>query len=188
MRPVLYFDLGSPYTYLALERAAQVLGGAPELEPILLGAFFSRRGYGSWAHGPEHAQRRADIEQRARRAGLPAMTWPVAWPTNGLAAMRAATWAKLEHRAEPFARAVARAQFARGADIADLELLAQCAAEAGLDPLAMPAAIASEPIKLALRAATEMAWQAGVRGVPSVRIGTRIFFGDDQLEIAAGSQ
>jgi 2-hydroxychromene-2-carboxylate isomerase len=30
------------------------------------------------------------------------------------------------------------------------------------------------------------AWELGVRGVPTVRVGTRLFYGDDQLEAAAG--
>lgn len=32
---VLYFDLASPYSYLAVMRAEEVLGGEPELQPVL---------------------------------------------------------------------------------------------------------------------------------------------------------
>jgi 2-hydroxychromene-2-carboxylate isomerase len=94
--PVLYFDLGSPYAYLAVARAAGVLGCEPELEPVLLGAIFRMRGWGSWSDGPERETRIADIEERARRCGLPPLQWPAGWPGDGLAAMRAATWAKRE--------------------------------------------------------------------------------------------
>jgi 2-hydroxychromene-2-carboxylate isomerase len=187
MVPTLYFDLGSPYAYLAVERAGTVLGAEPVLEPILLGAIFRLRGSGSWAQGPEREPRVADIEARAASYGLPALRWPEAWPANGLSAMRAATWAKQEGRLAPFTRAVFRRQFVDGADIADIGLLRDCARAAGLDPDRMVEAITSEPVKLALRAATDAAWAAGVRGIPTLRIGDQLFYGDDRLEAAAGS-
>jgi 2-hydroxychromene-2-carboxylate isomerase len=183
--PVLYFDLGSPYAYLALERAEAVLGRAPELEPVLLGAIFKWRGHGSWAHTPAREARVAELEQRARRSDLPALVWPAQWPADGLAAMRAAVWARREGRLDQFARTVFRRQFADGADIADLEVLSECAARAGLDPEAMPTAVAGQAIKDALREGTRRAWDAGVRGVPSVRIADVIYYGDDRLEQAA---
>jgi 2-hydroxychromene-2-carboxylate isomerase len=49
VHPILYFDLGSPYAYLAMQRAPSILRLAPETEPVLLGAIFARRGFGSWA-------------------------------------------------------------------------------------------------------------------------------------------
>lgn len=64
-------------------------------------------------------------------------------------------------------------------------MLASCAAEAGLDAEALPGAVSSAEVKLALREGTDRAWEAGVRGVPSLRIGTRVFWGDDRLEQAA---
>ena len=45
----LYYDLASPYAYLAVSRAAEVLGAAPRLQPVLVGAIFGWRGRGSWA-------------------------------------------------------------------------------------------------------------------------------------------
>jgi 2-hydroxychromene-2-carboxylate isomerase len=181
----LYFDLGSPYAYLVLERAEVVLGRAPALEPVLLGAIFRWRGRGSWAHTDQRAPGITEVERRARRYGLPPLVWPELWPTDGLAAMRAATWAAQQGRAGPFARAVFRRQFAQGADIADPGVLTECAADAGLDGAAMQAATRDSEVKDQLRLATERAWEAGVRGVPSLLVGGEMFYGDDQLEPAA---
>lgn len=185
--PVLYFDLGSPYAYLALERARATLGLQPELEPVLLGALFAQRGFGSWAATGAREQRIAEIELRARRYGLPAIVWPPAWPADGLAAMRCATWAKWEGAAERFAHAVFAREFAAGANISDAALLAACAKESGLDPERMLREIDTPTVKQLLRHATEQAWQAGVRGIPSLRVGACVFYGDDQLELAAGA-
>lgn len=184
-RPALYIDLGSPYAYLAVERAPAVLGVAPELVPVLLGAIFRRRGWGSWAATGERAPRIADLEARAARHGLPPFAWPAGWPANGLAAMRAATWARREGALDAFARAAFRRQFVAGADVADLAVLERAASDAGLDPGAMRAAIATQEIKDALRAETDAAWEAGVRGIPTLRVGDELLYGDDRLEDAA---
>ena len=47
-RPVFFYDLGSPYAYLAAERVnalfAETCGEPPEWQPILLGGLFKRSG------------------------------------------------------------------------------------------------------------------------------------------------
>jgi 2-hydroxychromene-2-carboxylate isomerase len=183
-RSVLYFDLASPYAYLAVARAADMLPEPPELRPILLGAIFAMRGYGSWAETASRATQMAEIEARARRYGLPPLRWPVRWPANSLAAMRAATWAEERDRVEPFARAAYHAAFARGEDLADLPVLQACAEAAGLD--ADIGEIVQRPeIKAKLRDATSAAWEAGVRGAPTLIVDGAVFYGDDQLELAA---
>jgi 2-hydroxychromene-2-carboxylate isomerase len=184
-RPVLYFDLASPYAYLAVERAGSVLAESPILEPVLVGAIFKWRGSGSWAHTPARDMRREEIEARAARYGLPPMVWPTSWPANALSAMRAATWAKELGRVASFAEAAYRAEFARGQDLADLAVLAACATEAGLDGDQLVAAIQRPDIKEGLRRATSAAWEAGVRGVPTLIVGGVVYYGDDQLDLAA---
>jgi 2-hydroxychromene-2-carboxylate isomerase len=185
--PVLYFDLGSPYAYLAMQRAPLVLRREPQMEPVLLGAIFARRGFGSWAQTPARNGRIAEIEARAERYGLASLRWPPSWPANGLTAMRCATWAKQQGAPDAFARAVFRREFERGEDIADLPVLLECAREAGLDADAMARELELAPVKEALREATQAAWEAGVRGVPSLKVGESIFYGDDQLELAAAA-
>jgi 2-hydroxychromene-2-carboxylate isomerase len=99
--------------------------------------------------------------------------------------MRAMTWAKQQGRARPFALRVFRRQFTEGADITDPSVLGGCASAVGLDPHGLMAATRDQAVKDELKRATELAWAEGVRGVPSMRIGSDVFFGDDQLEAAA---
>ena len=183
--PALYFDLGSPYAYLATERAERVLGVAPELRPVLLGAIFVARGHGSWSQPPERAARIGEVERRAAAYGLPPVRWPPGWPPNTLSAMRAAVWAAREGRGDAFARTAFRRAFARAEDLADVAVLADVAAEAGLDPAALAAAIADPAVKGDLRARTDAALALGVRGVPTLAVGDRLLYGDDRLEEAA---
>lgn len=77
-RPRFYFDLGSPYAYLAAERVDELLPEPPQWQPVLLGGLFKRTGRSSWALG-DHRRRQAgmaEIERRAAGYGLPAIRWP----------------------------------------------------------------------------------------------------------------
>lgn len=183
----LYFDLASPYAYLAVERAPAVLGVEPTYEPILLGAIFRERGHGSWAHTPERDANVAEIERRAREYGLPPIAWPPDWPANSLSAMRAAIWASRAGRTRDFALAALRRAFVDGRDLADVGVLVDAAAQAGLPADDLPEAIADPAMKQALKDATARAWDAGVTGVPTVRVAGAIFYGDDRLEAAAAA-
>lgn len=181
----LYFDLASPYAYLAVERAATVLGAEPELEPVLLGAIFGLRGHGSWALTDARAEGMAEVERRADAYGL-ALTWPADWPMNSLAAMRAALWAQEQGAVAPFAHAAYQRHFGAGEDISSPEVLADIADAVGLAGHALPDAIQSPAIKERLKTVTAAAWDAGVRGIPTlIADDGRVLFGDDQLEQGA---
>ena len=183
MASVLYYDLASPYAYLAVARAAEVLGEEPRLQPVLVGAIFGWRGRGSWALTEQRDAGEREIEQRAARYGLPKMVWPNGWPLNSLAPMRAAVHAERQRAGEAFARAAFEREFAHGEDISDVALLDEIARSVGID--GTREAIADPEIKQALREATEQAWERGVQGVPTLETGSRLYFGDDRLEEAA---
>ena len=85
-----YFDLGSPYAWLAAERIHQVLPVNPVWQPILLGGIWQQTGGRSWATTERRDEGMREIEQRAERYGLLKVKWPDPWPNNGLHVMRAA--------------------------------------------------------------------------------------------------
>jgi 2-hydroxychromene-2-carboxylate isomerase len=178
----LYFDLGSPYAHLAVARAERVLGKPPILRPVLLGAIFQARGFGSWAESDQRRQRVAELEARAVRYGVPPFVWPPGWPLNGLAAMRACVWAEELGAIERFVDAVFAHEFGRGEDTSGVPALAAIAAGVGLPGEELEATIGSEPIKRRLRELTDAAWKRGVRGIPTVAVDGILIYGDDQLE------
>jgi 2-hydroxychromene-2-carboxylate isomerase len=172
-----FFDLGSPYAYLAAERLERSHADVT-WRPVLLGAIFAARGHGSWSQTAARDERVAEIEARAERYGLPPLAWPPGWPPNTLAAMRAATWT-----ASPaFALACFRRAFAGGEDLGDLAVLEAAAAECGLEGLRD--AVADPRVKQRLKDATDEAWATGVTGVPAFRVGAEVFYGDDRLDEA----
>jgi len=184
-QPILYYDLGSPYAYLAAERVADVLGAVPNFEPVLVGGIFVERGHGSWSQTAERAERIAEIEARAERYGLPRMAWPTGWPNNTLKAMRAATWATGSGEGQSFALTAFRRAFREGADLSREGQLIDIAESLGRTEGEILAAIEAPAIKDRLREATARAWACGVAGVPCLEVRGEIFYGDDQLEAAA---
>jgi 2-hydroxychromene-2-carboxylate isomerase len=188
VRAVLYIDPQSPYAYLAEARAASVLGEEPELQPIALGAIFVRRGWGSWAHTDTRGENIEAIERRSAAAGLPPLRWPDDWPAQTLAPARAAAWAHQQGALRTWLRAYWRLVFAEGRPAGELDTLRAAAAEAGIDAAALEAAIADQALKDTLRAWTDQAWSDGVRGIPTLRVGDVLYYGDDRLEEAAAAR
>jgi 2-hydroxychromene-2-carboxylate isomerase len=184
-QPTFYFDLTSPYAWLAAERIHQVLPVAPVWQPILLGGIWQQSGGGSWAATERRDAGMREIEQRAARYGLLPVKWPEGWPGNSLKVMRAAIFAQQAGRTVAFALAAFRQAFAGGKDLSDVDNVLIAAAACELHPNAVLKGIEMQSTKDRLRAVTQEAYDRGVRGVPSVVVGNQVFWGDDRLEEAA---
>jgi 2-hydroxychromene-2-carboxylate isomerase len=182
-----YFDLGSPFAYLAAERLSDALPGAVRWQPLSLGALFKLNGRSSWAVG--EAKRRqegmAEVERRAALYGLPQVRWPDPWPGNYLMAMRAVTFAYRVERGHEFTMQAFRDAFAEGVDLSIPTHVLGAAESVGLDPREVERACQDPEIKLALREATDAAHAWGVFGVPTIAAGDELFWGEDRLDEAA---
>jgi 2-hydroxychromene-2-carboxylate isomerase len=185
-RASFYFDLGSPYAYLAAERVSGLFTEAeleqPEWVPVLLGGLFHRFDRGSWSQTPGRAEGMAEVERRALAYGLPPIQWPDPWPGNMLTAMRVATFAKQTGRTVSFSLAAFRQAFAAGRDLGDPDNVVIAGAACELHPRALLKAVQTEIVKNALKEATAAAGDRGVEGVPALVVGDEVFWGDDRLE------
>jgi 2-hydroxychromene-2-carboxylate isomerase len=189
-RATFYFDLGSPYAYLAAERIARkdvLPEGLVTWQPLSLGALFKLAGRSSWSLDDPGRRREgmAEVERRADLYGLAPVSWPEPWPSNYLFAMRACTYAFQVGHGPEFSRRAFRAAFQYGHDLGAPERVLAVAVEVGLDARAVEEATQDPEVKLALRAATQDAHELGVFGVPTVAVGDELFWGEDRLEDAA---
>jgi 2-hydroxychromene-2-carboxylate isomerase len=186
-RPVFYYDLGSPYSYLTAERVHQVLPEVPVWQPILLGGIWKESGGRSWGVTDAREAGMAEVERRAAEYGLMPIRWPEGWPNNTLKAMRAAVWAQQLGRTVAFTLAAFRQAFAGGKDLADVDYVLMAAAACELHPNAVLKALDTQSVKDRLREVTREAYDQGVRGVPAIAVGDELFWGDDRLEDAAAA-
>jgi 2-hydroxychromene-2-carboxylate isomerase len=184
-QPVLYFDLASPEAYIAAERAAEVLGVVPEWQPIQLAALPGAGELDAFRCAEERDIFRAELERLALARGLQPLRWPPGWPGDTVLAMRVATYAKSIGRVVAFSLAAFRQAFAAGRDLSDPDSVVIAAAACEMHPAAVLKAAETRGVAEALARATAAAAEAGVRGVPAVRVGDRVFHGDADLEAAA---
>jgi 2-hydroxychromene-2-carboxylate isomerase len=90
--PIFYYDLSSPYAYLASARVDQVLPVRPEWRPIAFGVIVQRIGKVPWSFAEDRSEDFAEIARRADAVGLPPVVYPEGWPveTYSIVALRAA--------------------------------------------------------------------------------------------------
>jgi 2-hydroxychromene-2-carboxylate isomerase len=184
--PVFYFDLASPYSYLASTRVEELLGPDVVWRPILVGALHKHYRRASWGATPElRAEGISEIERRARDYGLPPIVWPAPYPANSLTAMRAATWADDHGRGRAFAQTAFAMAFQEGTDLTDRTAALEAADRTGLDTAELDEALDAPLLKQALRDSTDQAIAAGVFGVPTFDAAGLLWWGDHQLPAAA---
>ena len=174
-----FFDLASPDAYLAAERVVGVLGVVPEFVPVRIG------GPGAFRCAEEEDIYRLEIERRAAAYGLLPLRWPPELPPDSEWAMLVATYAKQTGRVVAYSLAAFRQAFAAGRDLGERDTVLIAAAAAEIHPAAVQKGAALRSTRARLEAATEAARAAGVRDVPAVVIGGRVFHGDERLEAAA---
>jgi 2-hydroxychromene-2-carboxylate isomerase len=187
-RVTFFFDLCSPWTYLAAERADRVFPGArwrPATGRALAGPAPGGRA-GPAGRAADARAIRAAAERRAVELGMP-LIWPERWPDMGAGAMRVAALAAEHGVAPAFVLAASRLAFCGGFELDDPEVLAEAAAAANL-PLADAFKAATDEtrdgpmVDDALRLLA-----AGADVLPAVRVGRLLFSGEDRLSEAAAA-
>jgi 2-hydroxychromene-2-carboxylate isomerase len=182
-----WFDVHSPWVYLASFRVGDIARGHGlplRWRPLHLPKLMDEiGGIKPLEASPQRvAWFQQDIQDHAELIGVPLRYHPH-YPLRNSRALRACILADDDGKAEAFVRRVLKGYWAEEADITDLDQLAQWGAESGLDPEAVKAAAVSENYKQRLDANTSDAIARGVFGVPTVDTGTRLYFGNDRLDL-----
>ena len=175
-----YFDVLSPFAYLQWRLLRR---DHPEItlnpKPVLLGAILNHHGQLGPAEIPgkrRHTYRM--VLWQARQAGVP-LIFPPAHPFNPLPALRLCLAAPDRIKAVD---ALFTHIWEQGKAADSVEALAEVAALLGIDDLA--GAIAREEVKRELVANGEEALALGAFGVPTLRIGNELFWGNDATPMA----
>ena len=185
----LFFDIGSPYSYLAATQIEAVAAGTGALvrwRPFLLGAVLKATGNEMPARVAAKARWMLDdLSRWAARYGVP-WKMPSRFPLNTLRTQRAlAAAVRLngEEAVGPFALVLFRAYWAEDKDVSSDAEIRAAAAAVGLDPDAVIEAIDAQEVKDALRATTDEAVRRGAFGAPTVFVGDAMFWGNDRLDL-----
>lgn len=188
-----FFDLSSPWTYLAFANIDAVLartGATIIYRPILVGGVFNAVNPAVYAardsgNNPRFKHSWKVLKDWARLAGV-TMHFPNQYhPAKSVNAMRMACALGEDQRAlKAFAKAAFEGFFGRGENLDDPDALENFANIAGLDGAAIRAASATDAIKARLRANTDELIARGGFGSPTMFVdGDNMYFGNDQLPI-----
>ncbi len=180
-----YFDLASPEAYLAAERILHVLGAPAEWQPVLARELSAAESFEAYRCRTEEEIFHSEIERRAHAQDLQPLKWPSPVPFDSALAMRIATYAKSIGRTVPFAQAAFRQAFAGGRSLAEMDNVLIAAAACEMHPAAVSSAAELRSVAEQLATTTALAAQAGVTGVPAVRIGEHVWTGERAVEDAA---
>lgn len=180
----LYFDVVSPYTWLALLEAgafARRNGIIWDPRPVVYGALL-----GAWGLlGPVEVPVKRDYTVRdvARCARLLGrrLVGPPAHPFRSVEALRAFLLFRGTVPPLPLAVALADAAWGEGRDLTDASVLAEVVRRAGADPAGLEARLRDDGVKQELRDRTEEARGRGIFGVPTFEYDGRLFWGHDRL-------
>jgi 2-hydroxychromene-2-carboxylate isomerase len=180
VRAEFFFDLASPFTYLAAERVDRAFD-AVTWTPACAAKLRCRDLPAGEAEAGEVAGR---AEARAAALRLP-LEWPERWPAQVPAAMRVAHHAAQEGRGGAFVLAATRLAFAGGFDLEDIDILTEAAAAAGLPLDACLRAAREDRRDGAAEAAARRLLGAGVDRLPAVAMDRRVVWGEERVGDAA---
>lgn len=181
-RVVFWFDVISPYSYLAFEQLPQAFEGSSvevDYRPLLFAGLLAHWGQkGNAEIEPKRAWTYRQVHWLARQLGVPLET-PAVHPFNPLALLRLLVAAGPNRYA---CEQVLRHVWRGGADAADAERIA--ALRVLLAPARDPA---SPEVKQELRANTDAAIARGAFGVPTLELDGRLYWGLDSLPMVAAA-
>ncbi len=199
MRLEFFFDLSSPWTYLAFERVqplAAEFGATIEWRPILVGGIFNQVNPGvEWFKSRDQTPPRKtaytlkDMADWARATNIRIKFPPTGHPVNSVKVMRGCIAIQRAHpdpaeKLIPFARACFEAYFRDDRLTSDDAVIQSICEQTGVDPAWLFAQIATQEIKDALRANTDEAIARNAFGSPTMYLdGTDMYFGVDRLQL-----
>ncbi len=192
-RVEFFYDLSSPWTYLAFTNLMPLLertGESVILRPILVGGVFNAVNQSVYAAREANDNRKLKhsfhvLKDWAKLAGVE-LNFPSQYhPAQSVNAMRmACALADDQLALKMFTKAAFECYFGAAENLDDPDILVAAADKAGLDGAAMRIKSQTEEVKALLRANTDEVIARGGYGSPTIFVGkTQMYFGNDQLPL-----
>ena len=181
-----YFDLGSPYSYLAYYRLLQI-AEQQEIQivykPILLGGVFKATGNRSPIEIPvKGVYSILDMQRWAEYYHIPMQMNPH-FPMNTLTLMRILTGVQLLHleKFEQVLKLLFDAMFGTPQNLNESTVLAEVLKPSGFSVEDIMSMVQADVVKQKLITETEQAIQRGIFGAPTFFVGDEMYWGQDRL-------
>lgn len=182
-----YFDLTSPYSYVAAEQIEEIAAAGNRTvnyKPTLLGFVFKSTGNTAPMMNPVKGKYSAkDFARTARFHGLQ-INWPKKFPINATTASRAILQVlnTQPEKAGELTRALYKAYFVTGQDITEDSTVQAVADSIGLGGAALVAGAQTDAVKEQMKNAVQESIDAGMFGAPYFVVDGEAFWGQDRME------
>jgi predicted DsbA family dithiol-disulfide isomerase len=180
-------DVVCPWCYLGKRRLDRAVGLLPEiqivvrwrpfrLDPTIPPEGVAREDYLTAKFGSAEAldESHRQLEQRGREEGIDYRFDRITRSPNTVDAHRVVRWASTEGVQDDMVERLFAAYFSEGLDVGDATVLADLAADVGLDAAAVARRLASPEDSDLVIAEIENAYRVGVSGVPCFIIDRRL--------------
>jgi len=175
----VHADIACPWCYIGHQRLEQALEARPEIDVVLRWRpfqlqpgmpsegrpwrEFAQEKFGSWEKAETMFEH---VRDTGSDDGLVFNFDAMEVAPNTADAHRLVLWAEGQSAGVEMSERLYAAYFAEGANVSDRDVLAGCAADAGLDPDAARSMLQGEDWKQEVVRAQDLARQRGVTGVP----------------------
>ena len=178
-----YFDIISPYAYIAYKKILKIKDVNFKLKPILLGGLHNLAGITAPAFNKYKMKNmQNDCELVAKKNNIN-FKWNSRFPINSLNIMRGYLCVE-DNKKEEYLNIFFEAYWKEDLDLSNNELMKQLLNKLNINENDFFNSINNQDIKDKLKELTQEAFKKEVFGAPTFIVNNKIFWGQDRLEYA----
>lgn len=178
-----YFDIISPYAYIAYKKILKINNVNFKLKPILLGGLHNLAGITAPAFNKYKMKNmQNDCELVSKKNNI-SFKWNSRFPINSLSIMRGYLFVK-DDKKEEYLNSFFEAYWKEDLDLSNEDNIKQLLKKLKIDENDFFNSISNQDIKDKLKQLTQEAFQKEVFGAPTFIVNNKIFWGQDRLEYA----
>ena len=178
-----YFDIISPYAYIAYKKILKINNVDFKLKPILLGGLHNLAGINAPAFNKYKMKNmQNDCELVAKKNNI-SFKWNSKFPINSLGIMRGYLYVE-DNKKEEYLNSFFEAYWKEDIDLSNEDTIKQLLKKLKIDENDFFNSIGNQDIKDKLKELTQEAFEKEVFGAPTFIVNNKIFWGQDRLEYA----
>ena len=178
-----YFDIISPYAYIAYKKISKINNVNFKLKPILLGGLHNLAGITAPAFNKYKMKNmQNDCELVSKKNNI-SFKWNSKFPINSLGIMRGYLYVE-DNKKEEYLNSFFEAYWKEDIDLSNEENIKILLKKLKIDENGFFNSIGNQDIKDKLKELTQEAFKKEVFGAPTFIVNNKIFWGQDRLEYA----
>ena len=178
-----YFDIISPYAYIAYKKISKINNVNFKLKPILLGGLHNLAGITAPAFNKYKMKNmQNDCELVSKKNNI-SFKWNSKFPINSLSIMRGYLYVDVTKK-EEYLNSFFEAYWKEDIDLSNEENIKILLKKLKIDENDFFNSIGNQDIKDKLKELTQEAFEKEVFGAPTFIVNNKIFWGQDRLEYA----